>query len=124
MPSEKAYKGFEVVAYHTIGMSMKMPALIKHSIRAHYQDINLLICIIMLHLAFHNDTSIYHCTESRSRIWDNNRIDDWLQLYSCLMVVAGLILAAFSAWKLSVNNEIRSTMKPESKNIQGVMLAL
>jgi hypothetical protein len=38
------------------------------------------------------------------------------------MVVAGLILAAFFAWKLSVINEIRSTMKPESKNTHGLML--
>ena len=68
MPSEKAYKGFKVIAYHSI--------------------------------------------------------DDWLKLYSCLMVVAGLILAAFSAWKLSVITEIRSTMKPESKKIQGLILAL
>ena len=52
------------------------------------------------------------------------RIRDNLQRYSCLMVVAGLILAAFCAWKLSVITPIRSTMNPESKNIQGLMLAL
>jgi len=40
------------------------------------------------------------------------------------MVVAGLILAAFRAWKLRVITPIRSTMKPERKNIQGLMLAL
>ncbi len=52
------------------------------------------------------------------------QVRDNLQLYSCLMVVAGLILAALSAWKLSVTTEIRSTMKPESKNIQGLIFAL
>ena len=40
------------------------------------------------------------------------------------MVMAGLILAACSAWKLSVITEISSTMNPESKNIHGLMLAL
>jgi hypothetical protein len=46
-----------------------------------------------------------------------------LAVYSRLMVVAGLIRAAFCAWKLSVIKEISITMKPESKNSQGVMFA-
>ena len=47
-----------------------------------------------------------------------------LQRYSLLMVVAGLIRAAFSAWKLRVIIEISITTKPESKNIQGLIFAL